>query len=127
MKILLSVNWVLMASIWYFINGILHDIFVLIKHKWIYNRELMNLMVDGHLLILSGVILFVCYLMLLNKIQCGALIAIIVAVGMLIFCLLAFPFLKSYGTIAFSIMVIIVCIRAYPTFPNIYEIMQKYK
>ena len=127
MKILLSVYWVLIASIWYFVNGILHDIFVLIKHKWIYNRELMNLMVNGHLLILSGVILFVCYLMLLNKIQCGALIAIIVAAGMLIFCLLVFPFLKSFGTIAISIMVILVCIRVYPLFPNIYEIMQKYK
>jgi hypothetical protein len=28
---------------------------------------------------------------------------------------------------AISVMVIVVCIRLYPSFPNIYQIMQNYK
>lgn len=127
MNYLLSIHWALAASIFYFGNGLLHDIFVLKAHKGEYNRELLRLLMDGHVLMLSGAILFVCWLMLLSKIQCAVPIAIIVAVFMLIYCAMIFPFLKSLGTITISIMVIIVCLRAYSTFPGIWEIMQKYK
>lgn len=127
MKILLSIHWILIASLWYFINGLLHSIFVLKKHIGYYDRELLRLLMVGHLLIFSGIILFVSYLMVLNKIQYGATIAIITAVSMLAFCAMIFPFLKSFGTMIISLIVIIVCIRAYRTFPNIYEIMKNYK
>lgn len=127
MNILLSIHWIVIASVWYFVNGALHDIFVLVNHKGAYNRDLLRLLMDGHVLILSGGILFVCYLMLLNKIQYGALIAIIVAAGMFIYCVLIFPFLKSFGTIAVSVIVIVVSIRLYSTFPDIYKIMENYK
>lgn len=127
MNILFSVHWVLIASIWYVGNGILHDLFVLINHKGGYNRDLLRLLMDGHILILSGAILFVCYLMMLNKIQCGAVIGIIIAIGMLAYCGMIFPFLRSFGTMAISIMVIIVSVRLYATFPNIYDVMQKYR
>lgn len=119
MKILLSIHWVLIASLWYFINGTLHSFAVLKNHKGDYDRELLRLLMVGHLLIFSGLILFVSYLMLLNKIQYGETFSIITAVSMLVFCAMIFPFLKSFGTIAISIIVIIVCIRAYSTFPNI--------
>ena len=122
-----SVHWVLVGSLFYFANGLLHDIFVLIKHKDGYNRELLRLMMDGHVLMLSGAVLFVCYLMLLSKIQCAVPIGIIVAGFMLIYCAMIFPFLKSFGTIIISVMVIIVSWRAYSTFPSIWEIMQKYR
>jgi len=127
MNILLSVHWILIASLWYFINGILHSVAVLKNHKGNYDRELLRLLMVGHLLIFSGLILFVCYLMILNKIQCGATISIIVAGSMLLFCAMIFPFLKSFGTIAISIIIIIVSIRAYRSFPDIYEIMKNYK
>lgn len=127
MNMLFSIHWILIASLWYFINGIFHSIAVLKKHKAEYNRELLRLLQVGHLLIFSGVILFVCYLMLLNKIQFGSGISIIVAGSMLIFCAMIFPFLKSFGTIVISIIVIIVSIRAYRSFPDIYEIMKNYK
>lgn len=127
MNTLLSIHWVLFASFWYFINGILHSVAVFKNHKGGYDRELLRLLMVGHLLIFSGVILFICYLMLLNRIQCGAIISITLAISMLIFCAMIFPFLKSFGTMAISVMVIIVCIRAYRTFPNIYDIMQNYK
>ena len=65
--------------------------------------------------------------MMLNKIQCGGLISTIIAVCMLIYCAMIFPFLKSLGTIVISIILIIVSIKAMNSFPNIYEIMQKFK
>lgn len=127
MNTLLSIYWILISAVFYFVNGVLHDIFVIKKHKGNYDRELLRLLMDGHVLILSGVILFVCYLMMLNKIQYGALIAIVVAIAMLVYCFMIFPFLKSFGTIAISIMVIIVSIRLYSAFPNIIDVMKKYK
>jgi hypothetical protein len=126
-NILLSVHWILIASIWYFGSGILHDIFVLQGHTGGYTRELLLLLMDGHVLIFSGAVLFVCYLMMLSKIQCGSTIGIIVALSMLIYCAMIFPFLKSFGTVAISVMVIIVCLRVYYTFPSIWEVMQKYR
>ncbi len=127
MNTIFSVHWLLIASIWYFGNGVLHDIFVIKAHKGEYNRELLRLLMDGHVLILSEIVLFVCYLMALSKIQCGPLIGIIVAVAMLGYCFMIFPFLKSFVTMGISVIVIIVCIRMHPTFPDIYKVMEKYR
>lgn len=127
MNSLFSVHWVLIASLWYFVNGILHDVFVLINHNGKYDRELLRLLMDGHVLILSGAVVLVCYLMMLNKIQCGGVISIIVAFFMLLYCAMIFPFLKSIGTMTISVILIIVAIKAIISFPNIYNIMQNYK
>jgi hypothetical protein len=112
MKNILSIHWTIIAAIWYFVNGVLHDIFILINHKGKYDRELLRLLMDGHVLILSGLIAFVCWLMMRNGIQYGAIISIILGVFMLIYCGMIFPFLKSFVTIAISIMLIIVSIKA---------------
>jgi hypothetical protein len=127
MNFFLSIHWALVASVWYFGNGILHDAFVLLKHKGKYDRELLRLLMDGHVLMLSGAVVFVCWLMMLNKIQCGGLISIIVAFFMLLYCAMIFPFLKSIGTIIITIILIVVSIKAMNSFPNIYDIMQKYR
>ena len=127
MNWLLSIHWALIASLWYFGNGILHDVFVLKKYAGNYNREVLRLLMDGHVLVLSGAVVFVCWLMMLNKIQCGAVINIIVAAFMLIYCIMIFPFLKSFGTMAISIILIAASIKALGNFPNIYNIMQNYK
>lgn len=127
MKTLFSVHWILITSLWYFISGVLHDIFVIKKHKGDYDRELLRLLMDGHVLILSGVVLFVCYLMMLSKIQCGNTIAIIIAIFMLIYCFMILPFLSSYLTMALSIIVIIVSVYLFSTFPSIWDVMEKYR
>ncbi|MGE5106588.1 MAG: hypothetical protein ACM3H8_03530 [Sphingobacteriales bacterium] len=127
MNWLFSIHWALVASLWYFGNGILHDVFVLINHKGKYDRELLRLLMDGHVLMLSGAVVFMCWLMMLNKIQCGGVISIIVAAFMLLYCIMIFPFLKSFGTMAISIILIIVSIKAILSFPNIYNIMQSYR
>jgi len=127
MKWLYSIHWALFAAIWYFGNGVLHDVFVILNHKEKYDRELLRLLMDGHVLILSGAVVFVCYLMMISKIQCGGLISIIVAIAMLIYCAMIFPFLKSYVTMGISVMLIIVSIKAMNSFPNIWEVMEKYR
>lgn len=120
MKSIFSIYWLLIASIWYFVNGVLHDIFVIIRHKTGYDRELLRLLMDGHVLMLSGGVLFTCYLMVQDKIQYGFIIGAIVSVFMIGYCLMIFPFLKSFATLFISIMLTIVCVRAYFMFPDIY-------
>lgn len=126
MNTLFSIHWILISAIWYFGNGLLHDIFIILNYKGKYDRELLRLLMDGHVLMLSGVLVFACYFMMLSRIQGGALIALITGIGMLIYCAMIFPFLKSFGTIAISIFLIILSIRALNNFPNMYEIMQKH-
>lgn len=123
----MSVHGALLVSLWYVINALLHDIAVLSAHKGPYDRELLRLLMDGHILLLSGAIVFVCYLMMLNKIQCGATINIFVAAFMLLYCLMIFPFLPAYVTALLSLYLIVLSIKALRIFPDIYRIMQVYR
>jgi hypothetical protein len=123
MNILLSPYWLIGVGAWYLISGVLHDFFVIKNHKGPYNRDLLRLLMDGHVLILSGLILFVCFLMVSNKIPYGALISSILAIAMLIYCGMIYPFLKSYFTMFLSLMVIIVSIRSYLLIPNSTQII----
>lgn len=116
MSALLSVHWALVAAIWYTINGILHDIFVIRNHKGGYDRDLLRLLMDGHVLIFSGLVLAVCYVMLLNRVHYGALIGGIVALGMLVYCGMIWPFLKSVVTLLISAGLLTACIRAWLSF-----------
>lgn len=100
----LSPHWALGAAIWYTGNGLLHDIFVLVNHKGGYNRDLLRLLMDGHVLIFFGLVLFVGWHMMRNQVPYGAWIGLIVAVSMIVYCGLIFPFLKSFVTLFVSIM-----------------------
>jgi len=118
MNILLSPYWLLGVGGWYLISGVLHDFFVIKNHKGPYNRDLLRLLMDGHVLILSGLILFICFSMVSNKIPYGALISSILAIAMLVYCGMIYPFLKSYFTMFLSLMVIIVSIRVWLVIQN---------
>jgi hypothetical protein len=122
-NILLSPYWLIGVGAWYLISRVLHDFFVIKNHKGPYNRDLLRLLMDGHVLILSGLILFVCFLMVSNKIPYGALISSILAIAMLIYCGMIYPFLKSYFTMFLSLMVIIVSIRSYLLIQNSTQII----
>ena len=98
---------------WYFIMGLLHDVFIIKNHKGPYDRDLLRLLMDGHVLMLSGVLLGVCFLMLRNNVQYAPLITMIVGIGMLVYCFMIFPFLKSFVTMFISLMVVLVAIKAY--------------
>jgi hypothetical protein len=89
----------------------LHDIFVIKNHKGPYDRELLRLLMDGHVLMLSGALLSVCFLMLQNNIPYGSWIALITGISMIIYCLMIWPFLKSIVTLVINIIVIIITIK----------------
>jgi hypothetical protein len=127
MKWLFSAHWVLVASLWYLGNGTLHDIFVLLRHKGPYSRELLRLLMDGHVLLLSGAVLLVAYAMVLNKIVFGAILGIVIGAFMLLYCAMIFPFLKSMGTVLISLWLIAVCAKLIRDFPDIFNIMQPFK
>src|SRR4051812_28035979 len=110
MNSFLSINWLLAIAAWFGINGILHDIFIVKAHQGAYNRDLLRLLMDGHVLILSGVLLLVCWYMLRANINYGAIIGLIVAIGMIVYCAMIFPFLKSFVTLFLSFVLGIVCI-----------------
>jgi len=105
-------NWlsspilILISSLWYFINGVLHDVFVLRRHKGPYDRDLLRLLMDGHVLLLSGIVLFVCYLMVQDKIEYGYVISLIIGSFMLVYCAMIYPFLKSIFTIIITLVLI---------------------
>jgi hypothetical protein len=124
MNAILSNYWILFAAGWMFVNGVLHDIFVLIRHKGVYNRDLLRLLMDGHVLMLSGAVLAVCYFMIQQRISYGAIISIITALFMLVYCAMIFPFLKNFATPFISIMVIAVGIKALITFSQVNSIIQ---
>lgn len=111
MSYFLSIQWVLICAIWYLANGILHDIFVFIQHKTKYDRELLRLLMDGHVLIFSGLILIVCYIMMLHKIQYAGWISLIIAGSMIVYCAMIFPFLKSFGTLILSLILFAVSVK----------------
>lgn len=83
---------------WAVVNGILHDIAVLAKAKT-YDRELLNLLLNGHILIACGAFQMLAYQGFRNEQSWAYYIAGTATLSLLIYCGLIFPFLKSMGTI----------------------------
>ena len=110
MPVLLSHTFLLIAALWYGINGILHDIFVIRQHKTGYDKPLMRLLMDGHVLILSGVLMLVSWMMLKESAMWGYITGAIVTFSMIVYVVMIFPFLKSFGTLLLSVFVLFVCI-----------------
>jgi hypothetical protein len=110
MTSLLSHHWLLFAAAWYGINGILHDIFVIRQQETGYDKNLMRLLMDGHVLILSGALMLASWLMVQQHVVWGYSIGAIVTLFMIVYVGMIFPFLKSFGTLLISIVVFLVCI-----------------
>src|SRR3954470_9694386 len=90
---------------WMALNGILHDIAVLrSEHGRQYDRNLLRLLMDGHILITCGVIDIICYRGFKNNERCAYYIAASSAVSMLVYCAMIFPFLKSIFTIILNLV-----------------------
>lgn len=111
MKTMLSNHWLLAAAIWYAANGLLHDLFVIRAHKGGYDRELLRLLMDGHVLLLSGALAFISWHMSRSNPQYAGITGFAVAAGMVVYCAMIFPFLKSFVTLLISLILAAVCIR----------------
>lgn len=127
MKWLFSIHWALIASIWYFGSG-LYSIAGVVQKNGLKIRDTSSgLMAESFMLILSGAVVFVCYLMLLNKIQCGGIIIIIISTILLLYGMFNLPSAHAFITTAICIFLIVASVKAVRSFPNIYDIMQNYK
>ncbi len=100
--------FVLIIGGWAFVNGILHTIAVINKHiSGGYSRELFRLLTIGQILIFSGLMQMLSYLLLRENNKTGLYMALLSSFSLLAFCLMAFPFLKSIVTISLEIFLIV--------------------
>jgi len=98
MEILKLHYFITFAGCWALGNGILHDIFVLREGRP-YERELIRLLIDGHILIFSGVIYLLCVNGIKSQQPYAYAISIAVAIFLLGYCALIFKLLPSIGMI----------------------------
>jgi hypothetical protein len=104
---------VLIAGVWNLVNGILHDIFVLRSdHGKQYDRTLLRLLMDGHILITSGIVLLLCTNGVRLHQPYPVYIAITICCSMIVYCIMIFPFLKSLGTIGINLLTLLILIVA---------------
>jgi hypothetical protein len=90
----------LIVGLWMVINGILHDIYVLrSEHGKQYNRELLRLLMDGHIMITCGIMQLISVKGFSNNEPWAYYIDGAACVSILIYCAMIFPFLKSIVTI----------------------------
>ena len=96
---------------WMLINGVLHDIFVLRSdHGKQYDRNLLRLLMDGHILITCGIFLLIAGFGLQKNEPWAYYIAGVSSISLLIYCAMIFPFLKSIVTIVLNLIVLVLLI-----------------
>jgi hypothetical protein len=103
-------NGMLILSIFTIVNGVLHDLFVLLKHKSVYNRDLLRLLMDGHILMTCGAIYLAGWFLSSSNMNAAAVLGLIASISLLIYCALIFPFLKSYGTISLNAVLFVLAL-----------------
>jgi uncharacterized membrane protein HdeD (DUF308 family) len=93
----------LAVGAWCVINGLLHDIFVLRSdYGKKYDRELLRLLMDGHVLITCGAIMLVSYFGLRHNAHWAYAVDGIAALSLLVYCAMIWPFLKSVVTVTLN-------------------------
>ena len=89
---------------WAVLNGILHDIFVLAsEHGKKYDRDLLRLLMDGHILITCGIIQMISYSGLTENAKWAYYVSGAACISLLGYCGMIFPFLKSIFTIILNL------------------------
>ncbi|HLG04059.1 MAG TPA: hypothetical protein VI731_10725 [Bacteroidia bacterium] len=107
--------WIIFgAGAWSTLNGLLHDIFVLASdHGKQYDRNLLRLLMDGHILITCGIVLMLCVSGLKSGNNMTYYIAIACCASLLIYCGMIWPFLKSAATTFISLVSLCLLIIGY--------------
>jgi hypothetical protein len=105
---------VLVAGGWNLVNGILHDVFVLRSgHGKQYDRNLLRLLMDGHVLMTCGFILLLISVGVRAGHQYAYAVAGAALVSMIIYCFMIFPFLKSFVTLFINSVTLIILIISF--------------
>lgn len=108
MKNILS-YYILFVGAWLFINGVLHDIFVLKKHP-IFDKELIHLLIDGHILIFGGIFYFLAFAGIRGLEDWGYYLGILASIFILGYCGLILKILPSTVTILLNLIALIVLV-----------------
>lgn len=104
----------LVVGAWCVINGILHDIFVLKSdYGKKYDRELLRLLMDGHVLITCGAIQIVSFFGLQHGAHWAYATTAIASVSLLVYCAMIWPFLKSVATTVLNLVLVLMLIVSY--------------
>jgi hypothetical protein len=99
---------------WAVINGILHDVFVLRSEQGkTYNRDLLRLLMDGHILITCGLIQLLGAKEIEKANGWAYFIATTASISLLVYCAMIWPFLKSVGTIIINIALVSILLWSY--------------
>jgi hypothetical protein len=105
---------VLVAGGWNLANGILHDVFVLrSEHGKVYDRNLLRLLMDGHILMTCGIILLVISAGVRSGHDYAYLVAGVTLLSMIVYCVMIFPFLKSLVTLFINSVTFIILILSF--------------
>lgn len=107
--------WIILGiGAWSLINGILHDIFVLIgEHGKTFDRNLLRLLFDGHILITCGVMLLLSFPGLKTGESWTFYIALASCISLLIYCLMIWKFLKPVVTTTISLAGIVLLLISF--------------
>ena len=102
------------AGLWSVVNGILHDIFVLRSdYGKKFDRELLRLLMDGHVLITCGAIQACTSFSFEKHESWPYYIAGIATISLLIYCVMIWKFLKSVVTILINAAVLTLLIISF--------------
>jgi hypothetical protein len=105
---------VLGVGAWCVLMGVLHDIFILAgEHGKKYDRNLLRLLMDGHILITVGAMMLVTFTGLKTQETWAMTIAVICAISLIVYVAMIWPFLKSVGTLTFSVAVLVTTVIAW--------------
>ena len=97
----------LAVGTWCVVNGLLHDIFVLrSEYGKKYDRELLRLLMDGHVLLTCGSIQIVSYFGLKHNAHWAFAVSGIATTSLLVYCAMIWPFLKSVMTILLNVILV---------------------
>ena len=111
-----NLQWVVaFAGAWTLANGILHDVFVLrARHVW--DRELIRLLIDGHVLMFGGVVYLLCFRDLHAFNLTAWWVCFANALFLLGYCALIYRMLPAVGMFLINALVLFVLVFMYFTF-----------
>ena len=102
--------FILCLAAYTIINGLLHDFFVLRQHKGGYDRNLLRLLMDGHILLTCGFVYLAAYFLMGQQKDTALYLCIISALSLIIYCGMIFPFLKSFVTLGLNVFVLLIAL-----------------
>lgn len=97
------------VGIWTAGNGLLHDIFILAQRRP-FERDLIRLLIDGHILIFAGILYLICFKALQQGSTLALWICIADSIFLLGYCALIFKLIPAVGIAALNLLILIIAL-----------------